>query len=63
MNSRADGALSRVIVQDSGRLTGEYRRYAANDPLCCPSGTTTVTFEIDEGPVVRPVFASTSQNQ
>lgn len=63
MNSRADGALDRVNVQDAQQLTAEYRRYTANDPLCCPSGTTTVVFEIDDDSIVRPIFASTSQNQ
>jgi hypothetical protein len=62
MDSRTDGALGRVFVQGSSRLTGEYARYAATDPLCCPSRTTAVVFEIAAtgAPAVRPVSTSTS---
>jgi hypothetical protein len=60
MDSRTDAALSRVAIQSRTRLTAEYQRYTANDPLCCPSGTTEVAFEIaPDGPVVRPQSAST----
>jgi hypothetical protein len=62
MDSRTDGALSRVFLQSESRLTAEYQRYAAADPLCCPSRTTTVVFDITrDAPVVRPVSASTSK--
>jgi LppP/LprE lipoprotein len=61
MDSRTDGALDQVHLRGDGRLTAEFRRYAASDPLCCPSRTTSVMFEIASGtPVVRPVAASTS---
>jgi LppP/LprE lipoprotein len=61
MDSRTDGALGRVSLQDDSRLTAEYHRYAATDPMCCPSRTTAVVFEIaHEPPAVRPVSASTS---
>jgi hypothetical protein len=61
MDSRSDGALGRVSLQNHGRLSAEYRRYAASDPLCCPSRATTVVFEVanDERPVVRPVSSTT----
>jgi heat shock protein HslJ len=63
MDSRTDGALTRVSLQSATRLTAEYTRYAATDALCCPSRTTSVIFEVaNEGPVVRPVSASTSNN-
>jgi hypothetical protein len=62
MDSRTDGALGRVFLQGEDRLTAEYERYAAADPLCCPSMTTSVVFEISHGtPVLRPVSASTSR--
>ncbi len=64
MDSRSDGALTRVALQDGGRLIAQYTRYAAADPLCCPSRTTSVVFEV--GPdqaLVRPVSASTSSNR
>jgi hypothetical protein len=61
MDSRADGALSRVILQSNSRLSAEYLRYATNDALCCPSKTTHVEFEITRDPgVVQPVSISTS---
>ena len=62
MDSRADGALSRVSPQSAGRLTAEYERSAATDPLCCPSRTTHVVFEIaKDSAVVQPASASTSK--
>jgi hypothetical protein len=62
MDSRTDGALSRVSLQN-GRLYAAYLRYSDSDPLCCASRTTNVEFEIPSGaPVVRPVTASTSNN-
>jgi hypothetical protein len=64
MESRTDGALSRVYLQGDRRLTAEYLRYTASDPLCCASKTTSVEFEIvSNPPLVRPVSASTSPNK
>lgn len=61
MDSRSDGALSRVTLPSNSRLSAEYLRYAANDALCCPSRTTHVEFEITKDPpVVLPVSASSS---
>lgn len=60
MDSRTDGALSRVNIEAGGRVQAEYSRYGAADPLCCPSRITTVVFEIgSEPPELRPVSAST----
>ena len=62
MDSRAEGALSRVSLQSGSRLTAEYQRYAPTDPLCCPSRTTTVVFELtSDASVLRPVSTSTFQ--
>src|SRR5262245_21141393 len=62
MESRTDGAISRVFLQGRNRLTAEYARYASGDPLCCPSRTTSVIFEIArDTQVVRPVSASTTK--
>lgn len=62
MDSRTDGALARVSLQSGQRLIAEYDRYAATDPLCCPSGTTSVVFDIaSAGPALRPVSTSTSR--
>src|SRR5688572_21511980 len=60
MDSRTDGALGRVSLQSNGRVTAEYDRYAESDPLCCPSRTTAVVFDVaSDGPVVRPMSATT----
>jgi len=53
MESRTDGALSRVTLADR-RITGEYLRYTPTDPLCCASRTATVTFAVTAAPVVVP---------
>ena len=67
MNSRTDGTLFQAFLQqtvDGLEVIAQYARYTANDPLCCSSRTTTVTFAIDRaGPVVRPVSAFTYPNQ
>lgn len=57
MNSRTDGVLGQVWIQNAGRITAQYMRYTEDDPLCCPSGFTTVEFDIattNHGPVVNP---------
>lgn len=62
MDSRSDGVLGRVFLSSGSQLTAEYERYAAKDPLCCPSRTTSVTFEIGgDAPVVQPVSTFTNK--
>ena len=64
MDSRTDGALSRVAILSEGKLRAEYLRYSANDPLCCPSRTTTVAFDLGKDPpLLRPVSVTTVSNQ
>jgi heat shock protein HslJ len=61
MDSRTDGALVRSYLQGEGRLSAEYARYTAQDPLCCPSRTTTVVFDLSNDPsVLQPVSTSTT---
>jgi hypothetical protein len=61
MDSRTDGALIRVTLQGQTRLTADYLRYTAADPLCCASRTTTVVFDIPgSAPAVRPISATTT---
>lgn len=50
MESRTDGALTRVTIESATRLKADYARYAPEDPLCCPSGRTTVLFSLEETP-------------
>ncbi|HMF99300.1 MAG TPA: LppP/LprE family lipoprotein [Vicinamibacterales bacterium] len=61
VDSRADGALGRVIIESDRRLVAEYARYSAADPLCCPSRTTAVAFDIANDLIVRPASASTAR--
>lgn len=64
MDSRTDGALGRVHIESGHRLAVAYTRYSGADPLCCPSRTTTVSFDIEKDPpVVTPVSASTVSNR
>lgn len=61
MDSRMDGALSRVTLDGPTGLTAEYLRYEESDPRCCASRITRVTFDIaGDPPVVRARSASTS---
>lgn len=61
MDSRADGALARVFLQSGRQMSVEYARYVPTDPLCCPSRTTRVVFEIVSAPpVLRPESVSTT---
>jgi len=63
MDSRSDGALNRVTIEGDRKLKARYARYAATDPLCCASRTTTVLFSIEKDPpVLRPLTATTVSN-
>lgn len=58
MNSREDGALDDLVLQDGEHLAAEFRRYADRDPLCCPSGAARVQYRIERGtddPLLVPV--------
>jgi LppP/LprE lipoprotein len=64
MDSRTDGALGHVTILSDRKLQAEYLRYTATDPLCCPSSTTSVVFDIEKDPpLLRPVSARTVSNQ
>jgi hypothetical protein len=63
MDSRTDGALSQVAIESDRKLQAKYLRYAATDPLCCASRTTTVTFAIDaDPPMIRALALTTVAN-
>ena len=63
MDSRTDGALTRLNIVSMKQLRAEYSRYAPVDPLCCPSGRTTVLFELEESPAsLKAIAADTSSN-
>jgi hypothetical protein len=65
MDSRSDGAETDTHLFARDRLVVRYNRYAASDPLCCPSASSTVIFDIHEtpdGPVTTPATITTSPN-
>jgi hypothetical protein len=63
MDSRTDGALNGVTLQGDRKLKARYARYAAADPLCCPSRTTTVLFSLaSDPPILTPLTATTVSN-
>jgi heat shock protein HslJ len=47
MNSRSDGALTDIHLVGPTRLSAEFVRYSASDPLCCPSTTGAVNYRVD----------------
>jgi hypothetical protein len=58
MESRTDGAADDADIWFSDQLAAEFRRYAPEDALCCPSGSTSVGYTIEQtadGPVLNPV--------
>jgi len=60
MDSRTDGALSEVRLLSTTSIEVTFLRYAAADPLCCPSRLTTVRYRIERRgqlSVVVPVSA------
>jgi hypothetical protein len=65
MNSRTDGMIDAARLVSRDRIIVSYTRYAAEDPFCCPTRTSTATFTIKRGTggsllVVESV--STTQN-
>ncbi|MPZ19178.1 MAG: LppP/LprE family lipoprotein [Luteitalea sp.] len=57
MASRMDGDAGPVSLFSDETLSVEFSRYKDTDPLCCPSGRTSVSYRIDrEGahPVLAP---------
>jgi hypothetical protein len=72
MVSRSDGALQRVFLSPSfsaakaPTLSAEFSRYTAQDPLCCPSRVSSVSYSIEfaeGGWVLVPTDVSTSPTQ
>jgi LppP/LprE lipoprotein len=47
MDSRTDGALSEVRFTARGQIEAVFLRYAAADPLCCPSRLSIVRYHVE----------------
>ncbi|MBX3289029.1 MAG: YbaY family lipoprotein [Acidobacteria bacterium] len=63
-DSRTDGAIGRISLFTLDEITVEFARYGENDALCCPSRTSTVSYELTTGirGVLRATDVSTSDN-
>ena len=49
MNSRTDGMMNTVHLVSRDRVMATFTRYTKDDPLCCPSRTTSVTSSVKRG--------------
>jgi hypothetical protein len=57
MDSRTDGAGDVRFFSTRDSIVGEFQRYTPTDPLCCPSGTASVFYQImrtRSGPLLVP---------
>jgi hypothetical protein len=57
MNSRTDGVGRILDMHGPGDLNGQFVRYTASDPLCCPSSVFAVEYTVDRSgsvPVLVP---------
>jgi len=61
MNSRTDGAMTNFRLVSPTRILAEFARFNESDPLCCPTRTSHVTFEVnrDDMALVTPVDINT----
>lgn len=66
MGSRLDGSAAPPMLSLGGtEIDVSFARYAATDPLCCPSASTAVTYHIDmsgSAPLLVPDSAYTNKN-
>jgi len=65
MNSRVDGSGWLEEKPQAKRFTVDFARYRKDDPLCCPARTSTVTYDLREGPggpLVVPARVATKAN-
>ena len=49
MNSREDGALTRVSISASGNILATFSRYSRTDALCCPSRESHAVYALVQG--------------
>jgi hypothetical protein len=65
MESRVDGSGWLEEKPQARRFKVEFARYREKDPLCCPSRSSTVTYELRNtpgGPLVVPASVATKAN-
>jgi hypothetical protein len=57
MDSRTDGSGDVRFFAAKDSIGAEFQRYSATDPLCCPSGSSSVFYQVNRtrgGPVLVP---------
>jgi len=57
MDSRTDGSGDVRFFAAKDSISAEFQRYSATDPLCCPSGSSSVFYKVNRtraGPVLVP---------
>jgi hypothetical protein len=58
MDARTDGVGRILDMRGPGDLSGQFVRYTATDPLCCPSSVFVVEYTVDRSgaaPVLLPI--------
>jgi uncharacterized lipoprotein YbaY len=53
MNAREDGSLTNASLYGPTSITAEFNRYTSNDPLCCPSQKSSVSYSLTTGASAR----------
>lgn len=62
-DARTDGFITRVSLVSRDRIVAEIARYGPDDPLCCPSRTSTVTYAFRQGTAGTLVVAVSAVTQ
>ncbi|MDG2991250.1 META domain-containing protein [Candidatus Synechococcus calcipolaris G9] len=64
MDARTDGSLNDFRVISPSEIVADFNRYGEADPLCCPSGTTRITYTLRHAdiPDLLPTGVNTRQN-
>ncbi|MFM9905627.1 MAG: LppP/LprE family lipoprotein [Pyrinomonadaceae bacterium] len=62
MGARSDGGLVMANLNSAASVYAEYSRFSDSDALCCPSRTSSMSFEIKKGLVVPAGEVSTIPN-
>jgi len=65
MNSRTDGAISRMDLFRDNQISATFHRYTPDDALCCPSGLSQVFYAIDvdaDDPVLLPTLPAETRS-
>ncbi|GFE71961.1 META domain-containing protein [Chroococcus sp. FPU101] len=65
MDSRTDGSTGPMFLTGESNFSVEFNRYLEKDALCCPSGVSRVSYQIqrqNNAPIVVPIEVATQSN-